>query len=232
MDEKQKEYAEVIFKRQKRKKLTLNVGITAMLSFISCIILASHNDSSAISIIMILTFLITFIWLIVLIVCNIVDCIKNGFDISLYLKLNEEGKRILKEKENKPKVAWYKKINVETGCSLAFIGLFLIILLLVILLLTRCTGKENNNSREFSKADYIGLAQATCQKELKARAIYPSSVKIKYRQDNYIKDNSYTIYGTVDCQNAFGAMVQQNFACEVIIDEENDKYWVNDLNIE
>lgn len=121
---------------------------------------------------------------------------------------------------------------METGCSLAFIGLFLIILLLVILLLTRCTGKENANSREFSKADYIGFAQATCQETIKARSVYPPSVKVHFRSDNYINGNSYTVYGTVDRQNAFGAMVRQNFACEAIIDEANDKYWVKDLNIE
>lgn len=82
------------------------------------------------------------------------------------------------------------------------------------------------------KEDLTWFAEYACQQEIKARAIYPPSVKVHFRRDNYIKGNSYTIYGTVDSQNAFGAMVRQNFACEAIIDKENDKYWVNDLNIE
>lgn len=82
------------------------------------------------------------------------------------------------------------------------------------------------------KEDLTWFAQYACQKEIKARAVYPPSVKVHFRRDNYIKGNSYTVYGTVDSQNAFGAMVQQNFACEAILDKENDKYWINDLNIE
>lgn len=83
-----------------------------------------------------------------------------------------------------------------------------------------------------NKEDLTWFAQYACEKEIKARAVYPPSVKVHFRRDNYIKGNSYTVYGTVDWQNGYGAMIRQNFACEAIIDKENDKYWVNDLNIE
>lgn len=86
--------------------------------------------------------------------------------------------------------------------------------------------------KQKQKQDLTWFAQFACEKEIKARAIYPPSVKVHFRRDNYIKGNSYTVYGTVDSQNGFGAMMRQNFACEAIIDEANDKYWVNDLNIE
>lgn len=92
--------------------------------------------------------------------------------------------------------------------------------------------KKEEVKQSQPKEDLTWFAQYACQQEIKARAIYPPSVKVNFRRDNYIKGNSYTIYGTVDSQNAFGAMVRQNFACEAIIDKENDKYWVNDLNIE
>ena len=92
--------------------------------------------------------------------------------------------------------------------------------------------KKEEVKQSQPKEDLTWFAEYACQQEIKARAIYPPSVKVHFRRDNYIKGNSYTIYGTVDSQNAFGAMVRQNFACEAIIDKENDKYWVNDLNIE
>ena len=92
--------------------------------------------------------------------------------------------------------------------------------------------KKEEVKQSQPKEDLTWFAEYACQQEIKARAIYPPSVKVNFRRDNYIKGNSYTIYGTVDSQNAFGAMVRQNFACEAIIDKENDKYWVNDLNIE
>ncbi len=86
--------------------------------------------------------------------------------------------------------------------------------------------------KQKQKQDLTWFAQFACEKEIKARAIYPPSVKVHFRRDNYIKGNNYTVYGTVDSQNGFGAMMRQNFACEAIIDEANDKYWINDLNIE
>lgn len=95
-----------------------------------------------------------------------------------------------------------------------------------------CTGCGSNRTSAQKPEDLTWFAQYACQKEIKARAVYPPSVKVHFRRDNYIKGNSYTVYGTVDSQNAFGAMVQQNFACEAILDKENDKYWINDLNIE
>lgn len=80
--------------------------------------------------------------------------------------------------------------------------------------------------------DFLWFAKYQCEKEIKSRAIYPPSVKVKFRDDHYIEGNSYTVYGTVDSQNAFGAMVRQNFGCEIILDQENDKFWIKDLLIE
>lgn len=91
---------------------------------------------------------------------------------------------------------------------------------------------ETETHSKYSQSEKLSFAQLQCTKDIKSRFNYPPSVKVNFRQDNYINENSYTLYGTVDSQNAFGAMVRQNFACEVIIDEENDKYWVNDVNIE
>lgn len=91
--------------------------------------------------------------------------------------------------------------------------------------------KENQTNKK-SPEDLLWFAKYQCEKEIKARAIYPPAVKVKFRDDHYVEGNSYTVYGTVDSQNAFGAMVRQNFGCEIIIDQQNDKFQIKDLLIE
>lgn len=180
---------------------------------------------------------ILLIKLFILFIQGIKDFIKNGKTSILKKKLNNETNVLLNEKIS-PK-QWIK---------------YSWIILLIILFV-----KPHNNSNinveqtntQVSKQteqsaqtkpkhvktkqvdeDLTWFAQYACEKEIKARAIYPPSTKVHFRRDNYIKGNSYTLYGTVDSQNAFGAMIRQNFACEAIIDKPNDKYWINDLNIE
>lgn len=258
----QQRYVDVIFKRQKRKLKTIILGITFFIVFIFMVVLSENNNTGFIFGIMFLILLISLIWFVVLIIKNIIDRIKNGSDKFLYIKLNEEGKELLRRQENKSKEEWYEKElpfektnnilgknnlknvtaadkkfvkkwigskDVETGCGIFVVAIFWFVLIFIILSFTRCTRDINNTNKN---EDLTWFAQYACQKEIEARAIYPPSEKIKFRQDKYVKDNSYTIYGTVDSQNALGAMVRQNFACEVIIDKANDKYWVKNLNIE
>lgn len=180
--------------------------------------------------------------IIILWIIGIIDFLENGSSKTLKKNLTEEDKILLKD--TKSKTQWIK---------------YLWIILFVVITIksnsspnTNITNVENNSqnkSTEISqpvqtqtkkteakqsqpKEDLTWFAQYACEKEIKARAVYPPSVKVHFRRDNYIKDNSYTVYGTVDWQNGYGAMIRQNFACEAIIDKENDKYWVNDLNIE
>lgn len=173
---------------------------------------------------------------------GIQDLIKNGSTKSLKKKLNDEEHNLLNEIMFRKKLIKYSWI-----------------VLLMVFFIKSFNNPDINNTpieqtsqtktvetpkpvpskpkkeevkQSQPKEDLTWFAQYACQQEIKARAIYPPSVKVNFRRDYYIKGNSYTIYGTVDSQNAFGAMVRQNFACEAIIDEANDKYWVNDLNIE
>ena len=89
--------------------------------------------------------------------------------------------------------------------------------------------ETTQNTTKKAPEDLLWFAKFQCEKEIKARI---PSAKVHFRQDNYINGNSYTVYGTVDGQNAFGAMVRQNFGCEIIIDQENDKFQITDLLIE
>ncbi len=94
------------------------------------------------------------------------------------------------------------------------------------------SSETTEQQTKISQDDLLWFAKSQCEKEVKARVAYPPSAKISFREDNYIKDNSYTLYGTVDSQNKYGAMERKNFGCEIIIDRENDKFWIKDLIIE
>lgn len=258
----QQRCVDVISKRQKRKQKTIILGITFFIVFIFMAVLSENNNTGFIFGITFLILLISLIWFVALIIKNIIDRIKNGSDKFLYIKLNEEGKELLRQQENKSKEEWYEKKlpfekinnfpennnlknvtdigkksvkkgisskNIETGCGIFVIVTFWTVLICIIVSFTRCTSDISNTHKN---EDLTWFAQFACEKEIKARAIYPPSVKVHFRRDNYIKGNSYTVYGTVDSQNGFGAMMRQNFACEAIIDEANDKYWIKDLNIE
>ena len=94
---------------------------------------------------------------------------------------------------------------------------------------------ENSLSNSFSNDDVIAVAQTKCSDELKARAVDPGSIRIKWRWvnrelDHFISGNSLTLYGTLSGTNMYGGRVKQNFACECIVDKENDTIRVNDLN--
>lgn len=94
---------------------------------------------------------------------------------------------------------------------------------------------ENSLSNSFSNDDVIAVAQTKCSDELKARAVDPGSIRIKWRWvngelDHFISGNSLTLYGTLSGTNMYGGRVEQNFACECIVDKENDTIRVNDLN--
>ena len=249
----QQRYVDVIFKRQKRKQKTIILGTTFFIVFIFMLVLSENNNTGFIFGITFLILLISLIWFVALIIKNIIDRIKNGSDKFLYFKLNKDGRELLRQQENKSKEEWYEKKlpfekinnfantgkkgvkkdisskNIETGCGIFVIVTFWTVLICIIVSFTRCTSDISNTNKN---EDLTWFAQFACEKEIKARAIYPPSVKVHFRRDNYIKGNSYTVYGTVDSQNAIGAMVRQNFACEAIIDEANDKYWIKDLNIE
>ena len=160
MNEQQR-YVDVIFKRQKRKQKTIILGITFFIVFVFMTVLSENNDTEFIFGIMIPILLISLIWLVILIVKNIIDRIKNGSDKFLYIKLNEEGKELLRQKENKSKEEWYEKKlpfekinnfsennnkknvtntskkgislkNIETGCGIFVIVIFWAVLICII----------------------------------------------------------------------------------------------------
>ena len=260
-----------LIKRIKRRNLTTNLLLYPVLLLSIIGITINTIDEIYMSdigefILLILGLLFTFIVLI-LMIPECIDYLRDGLIESVKNKLNEEELRYVEEatKPQKWEVEyWRQKIcsfifknkktnkttqesNAKSNNTLWIVGLILLIGIINGIMddtdysTTRTSPQVQPTQTETPKAevkqnqpkqDLTWFAEYACEKEIKARAVYPPSVKVHFRRDNYIKGNSYTVYGTVDSQNGFGAMVRHNFACEAIIDEANDKYWVNDLNIE
>lgn len=239
----QQRYVDVISKRQKRKQETIILGITFFIVFIFTGVLSENNNTGFIFSMTLLMLLVSLIWFVTLITKNIIDRIKNGSDKFLYFKLNEDGRELLRLQENKEKTNnIINEVKTKSNKTLLIIGFIILFGIIGSQLdsadysstqtATQVQPTKKEAKKEKPKQDLTWFAEYACKKAIEAHAVYPPSVKVHFRSDNYIKGNSYTIYGTVDSQNAIGAMVRQNFACEAIIDEANDKYWIKDLNIE
>ena len=99
----QQRCVDVISKCQKRKQKTIILGITFFIVFIFMVVLSENNNTGFIFGITFLILLISLIWFVALIIKNIIDRIKNGSDMFLYIKLNEEGRELLRQQENKSK---------------------------------------------------------------------------------------------------------------------------------
>lgn len=238
---KEQNLIEIILKRQKRKRIAISLIITTVLSFITCMFIAGNDSLDILLVILSLAMIVAVIWLIILAICNLIDYIKNGLTSTIKKNLDAEGQKYLKRalKSTKINLNFKQQLKINNNTWMALLIIFIIWLFIhnisIILKYNNLNSPQTHSVEKESKqnnTDYTWFAEYACQQEIKARAVYPPSVKVQFRRDNYVKGNSYTIYGTLDSQNAFGAMVRQNFACEVIIDKENDKYWVKDLNIE
>lgn len=241
MENEQNKSISILVKRSERKHLSILAFIIVDLIAVFMPEYFDITHEIAYNLLMLLS-CILLITIIVFWIKGIQDFIQNGSTKALKKNLNNEEKQLLKEIMSKRQ--WIK---------------YSWIVLLMVLFIKSFNNPDINNTpveqtsqttkqktpkpvtkkpkkeevkQSQPKEDLTWFAQYACEKEIKARAIYPPSVKVHFRRDNYIKGNSYTVYGTVDSQNAFGAMERKNFACEVILDKENDKYWINDLNIE
>lgn len=240
MENEQNKSITILSKRTERKHLSILAFIIVDLIGVFMPEYFDITHEIAYNLLMLLSSALL-ITIIVFWIKGIQDFIQNGSTKALKKNLNNEEKQLLKEIMSKRQ--WIK---------------YSWIVLLMVFFIKSFNNPDINNApveqtsqpktvetpkpvpskpkkeevKQKPKQNLTWFAEYACEKEIKARAIYPPSVKVHFRRDNYINGNSYTVYGTVDSQNGFGAMVRQNFACEAIIDEANDKYWVNDLNIE
>lgn len=79
-------------------------------------------------------------------------------------------------------------------------------------------GLSTSGDRDYdSNTSYEAIAQ--CEAAIKDRLKAPSTAKF---ESSATGDVTWTVIGTVDAENSFGAMVRSSFQCSVIIDNVKD----------
>lgn len=68
-------------------------------------------------------------------------------------------------------------------------------------------------------------AESVCKDFVKDRLKSPGSAK--FHTDNTGSGTAFTVTGTVDSQNSFGALIRNNFTCRV--HEVGDRWFLDDL---
>lgn len=82
--------------------------------------------------------------------------------------------------------------------------------------------KAKDKPKKYSKMDALVQAHVFVKSQLKS----PSSAEFEGGTDGVIQTNDtiFTVIGTVDSQNSFGAMLRSNYSCKVIFHPKDDTH--------
>lgn len=104
------------------------------------------------------------------------------------------------------------------------ITIFLIFVVVAVLVVVKCScsNDEENKIKTYDKIDALTHAQIYIKEKLKS----PASAEFEGGTDGVIKvnDTTFTVIGTVDSQNSFGAMLRSNYSCKVIFHPKTDTH--------
>lgn len=102
---------------------------------------------------------------------------------------------------------------------------------LSVLLLAGCG--DSRTPREIEISEFYHSIADKCSQLVISSLRSPSTAEIPrsgWRNVGGIDDDKVVIYNHVDAQNAFGAVVRQNFSCVFV--KEGEKHWkLTDMNI-
>lgn len=71
---------------------------------------------------------------------------------------------------------------------------------------------------------------AACHREVEARLKSPGSAKYSNEIPEQKTENVWTVLGTVDSENGFGALLRTSFLCDAIHDG-GEKWRINDVTL-
>lgn len=112
-----------------------------------------------------------------------------------------------------------KGIGCLGGC-LAVIGVIVLIGIIVGVSSALAPKKEYDANNKFEVI-------AQCEDQVKARLKAPSTAK--FDNEEATGSGTWTVTGTVDSENSFGAMLRADFQCTVIVEGETIKTRVDSL---
>lgn len=119
--------------------------------------------------------------------------------------------------------------NPNKKAAIVLVFFFFIAIFFVI----KCSfsGEEKVDSKnKHEKFDALVQVQDYVKSKLKA----PSTTEFEGGTEGVTKinDTTFTVIGTVDSQNSFGAMLRANYSCKIIFHPKNDTYSIEDFILE
>lgn len=109
---------------------------------------------------------------------------------------------------------------------------FLIFVVVAVFIVVKCgcSNDEENKVKTYDKIDALTHAQIYIKSKLKS----PASAEFEGGADGVIKinDTTFTVMGTVDSQNSFGAMLRSNYSCKVIFHPKTDTHDIENVIIQ
>jgi PBP1b-binding outer membrane lipoprotein LpoB len=87
-----------------------------------------------------------------------------------------------------------------------------------------------DKTKKYEKMDALVQAQVHIESKLKS----PSTAEFGGGVDGVIQtnDTTFTVIGTVDSQNSFGAMMRSNYSCKVIFHPKTDTHDIENVLIQ
>lgn len=133
------------------------------------------------------------------------------------------------------KVIW-KMINKTKLIVVILLGIFIIIIFKSIPTIQPSYSANTNTTQQPATVNYANDAKWACREFAVDNLKAPSTAKFpNYNNFTAEKINNketkekeyivYSVYGEVDSQNSFGAMLHSRFQCEVIKNTSSDDKW-------
>lgn len=93
-----------------------------------------------------------------------------------------------------------------------------------------CSNEEENKIKTYDKIDALTHAQIYIKSKLKS----PVSAEFEGGVGGVVKinDTTFTVIGTVDSQNGFGALLRSNYSCKVIFHPKTDTHDIENVVIQ
>lgn len=104
------------------------------------------------------------------------------------------------------------------GC----LGVIAVILLVILVPLVLALAGVWDNDREWKPTST--QAAETCEGWVSEKLKSPSTAEFSSERESSTGTNSWTITGTVDAQNSFGAMIRAEWACDVRWDTASEQW--------
>ncbi|EKT4499561.1 hypothetical protein SL054_002241 [Flavobacterium psychrophilum] len=121
--------------------------------------------------------------------------------------------------------------NVKNQDPKKAIITFLVFVVVAVFFVIKCScSEEESKIKTYDKIEALTHAQIYIKSKLKS----PATAEFEGGADGVTKvnDTTFTVIGTVDSQNSFGAMLRSNYSCKIIFHPKTETHDIVDAVIQ